>query len=149
MWPLKFTSCIAQPLNFILLPSPFLTNGRFPWSDAVLKTRRVGKWSWIAVILSVIEEGFQGQHNQRRRTGGKWLQRVRVHRGYGRGGSEKRNIKEEEEKWSVNKALSCERRGGMAWRRGEGRDDCSNVGEDDIRKTVCALMLTQQPVCPG
>lgn len=37
----------------------------------------------------------------------------------------------------------------MAWRRREGRDDCSNVDEDDIRKTVCALMLTQQPVCPG
>lgn len=34
VWLLDLMYCIAQPLHFTLLPSPFLTSGRFPQRDA-------------------------------------------------------------------------------------------------------------------
>lgn len=60
--------------------------------------------SWIAVILSMIEEGFQGQHNQKRqeKDGCKEREYKRLWEGRVR---KERKVKDKEENQSVNKAL--------------------------------------------
>lgn len=97
----RFYVLYSTTLKFHLLSSPLLTNGRFLRGEAALNTQRAGKIPWIAVILSAMDEGFQGQHDQKRRTGQRWLKGVRVFRGNGRGGPEKREMSQMSQKTRV------------------------------------------------
>lgn len=61
----RFYVLYSTTLKFHLLPSAFLTNGRFLRGDAALKTQRAGKIPWIAVILSVIPGTTQPKEEDR------------------------------------------------------------------------------------